>query len=158
MPPTFPWQNQHIHQLVPLERINSFFAEQESQEEEPLESSSLVDEIAQGMTPAQSENVRQRAWYQSEMAKKRRLGMAPPAWKAAMQRNQTLTSNPSRSSSTASSHPNAMHARIANVATCPEGNEEPEGVDPMMQDSVQSDSESTGWSTWCDLQESNLYP
>ena len=71
------WQTQHLQQPVPLEHIAISLADPALEREEPAESSSLVDEVAQGMTPAQSaENVRQRTRYQSE-GEEETLGNGP---------------------------------------------------------------------------------
>ena len=115
----------------------------------------MAQAVAREMTERQTtEHVKQKTWYQIEMDQKRKA-MAQPAWKVAMESQQS-SPFPSQSSVAAARLPPSSLPGMPPLTTLHEKPENAEVVAPVNPDPASSGSEAV-WDAWCELQESNVY-
>ena len=141
-----------------MEQLHEFLAQDVEQNQPAEEHTTLPQAVAQRMTSEQqTEHIRDRTWYISEMEKRRR--MAQPGWKTAMEAQDALFAQhqqrvvelqrSNQSPPTAPGMPTLTPIPEGQASSAASTDQNVQTAEP-----ASSASDSQEWSVWCDFQES----
>ena len=100
----------------PIEQLATFLVDPDPQQKEPAESSFLVDEVAQGMTPVHLQRMSGSVHANSQRWTKRDVWNDPACMESSHAAQPDFEFRSIKVKQCSSSHPSAINARLADIA------------------------------------------